>query len=412
MGGGVVPIADGHAPERGERTARKTAQVPGRTSAERQCHGLTPTTVRVNPEGLPNEAQGMMKLRTTLWGCFLLALPGSLHAAAAAGYVIQWGWNTAGPRPSPPKVVASSATAVVAGDSHYLLLRPDGTVFGWGGNSHGEATGVANTNATYVPTAQSVRIKGAVLSNVVSIAAGRQHSLALTADGNVVTWGRNFVPREITAIKGIAADYYGSWVLTRKGSVIGWNSEPSSDGNGKLFPVEHLSNVVSVAAGMCGFGTRGVALLRDGTVGHWGGESIHKDATPPVGLSNVVAVAAGMNHSLALTRAGTVWGWGFNTFGQATGMPTTGDADPAKGPVIIGGHVLNNIASIAAGREYSMALTRQGTAVVWGHMATGADSLAPPSGLSNVVAIAAGPGLSCLAITTNPAVAARFMSPR
>ena len=37
----------------------------------------------------------------------------------------------------------------------------------------------------------------------------------------------------------------------------------------------------------------------------------------PSGLSNVVAIAGGEYHSLALTAEGRVVGWGYNTFGQA-----------------------------------------------------------------------------------------------
>lgn len=63
--------------------------------------------------------------------------------------------------------------AIAAGDYHSLVLRPDGTVVGWGDNRYGQTDG---TRAG---------------SNVVAIAAGGKHSLALRADGSIVAWGWN-----------------------------------------------------------------------------------------------------------------------------------------------------------------------------------------------------------------------------
>ncbi len=157
--------------------------------------------------------------------------------------------------------------------------------------------------------------------------------------------------------------------------------------------------------------TRGVALLRDGTVGQWGIRTEHKDDTPPVGLSNVVAVAAGASHSLALKSDGTVVGWGWNQFGEATGLPTTNAVNLAylsSGQVQIGGQVLSNVVSIAASRGYSLALKKDGTVVSWGRMVNGLYPVNVPTGLSNVTAIAAGENF-CLAITTIRAVAERFL---
>ena len=46
--------------------------------------------------------------------------------------------------------------------------------------------------------------------------------------------------------------------------------------------------------------------------------------TIPSGLSNVVAIAAGYQHSLALTADGRMVGWGNNAYGQiGNSAPTT-----------------------------------------------------------------------------------------
>ena len=118
----------------------------------------------------------------------------------------------------------------------------------------------------------------------------------------------------------------------------------------------------------------------------WGDNS-YGESTAPAGLSNVVAIAAGSVHSLALKSNGTVVGWGYDFWGQVT---------PPRG--------LSNVIAIAAGTDHSLALKSDGTVVGWG-----GDSLrqaTPPAGLANVVAIAAG-GADSLAIVAQPSLQAQ-----
>ena len=63
--------------------------------------------------------------------------------------------------------------AIAAEAYHSLALTAEGRVVGWGRNDYGQTT---------IPSG---------LSNVVAIAAGGLHSLALTAEGRVVGWGNN-----------------------------------------------------------------------------------------------------------------------------------------------------------------------------------------------------------------------------
>jgi alpha-tubulin suppressor-like RCC1 family protein len=384
----------------------------------------------MNIPELPNEFQTMKSIQTALLLYCFVCLPDQfLSAAPARGQVIGWGENRGGQATSFPSAsfsngtfsvtgspfatgcvmiagqVLNNATAISAGTFHSLALRVDGTVAGWGDNYLGEALGdktpdPATTNGV-------VKINGQILSNVVSVAAGRTFSLALKKDGNIVTWGQNYVPAGLSNIVAIATEWGCSWALKRNGTVVGWANQPSNHDYGQLTTVENLSNVIAITVGPGGDSTRGVALRGDGTVVNWGGETIYKDATPPKGLSNVVAIATGYNHSLALTRDGIVTGWGFNNVGQATGTPSTNSPSISAGQVIIAGRVLSNVVSIAAGRGYSLALKGDGTVIAWGRMVDDLYPATVPAGLSKVVAIAAGENF-CLAITTNSAVADKF----
>src|SRR5205085_791395 len=81
------------------------------------------------------------------------------------------------------------------------------------------------------------------------------------------------------------------------------------------------------------------------------------------GLAGVVAMAAGTGHSLALTSGGTVWSWGDNYYGQlGTGLvcdPITGANCSSNRPVAVSG--LSGVVVIAAGSNHNLALTSAGT---------------------------------------------------
>ena len=111
--------------------------------------------------------------------------------------------------------------AIAGGRDHYLALKADGTVAARGDDRYGEAD---------VPSG---------LSNVVAIAAGAYHSMAVKSDGSVVAWGAgkgggfprpgppappNFgqstVPTNLTDVAAIAAGGYNSLALVGDGPPV------------------------------------------------------------------------------------------------------------------------------------------------------------------------------------------------
>jgi alpha-tubulin suppressor-like RCC1 family protein len=127
-----------------------------------------------------------------------------------------------------------------------------------------------------------------------------------------------------------------------------------------------LSNVVAIAAG----DVHTAALRNDGTVTTWG-LNTYGQTNEPIGLSNVLAISAGSYHTVALKADGTVAVWGDNSFGQLS-VPSG----------------LSNVLAVAAGNNDTFALKSDGTVVGWGSNITGQTNI--PAGLNNVVAAAAG----------------------
>jgi len=139
------------------------------------------------------------------------------------------------------------------------------------------------------------------LTNVVAIAAGARHALAVKADGNVVAWGYNnsgqcTIPASATNAWDVAAGVDHSVALRKDGAVVCWGSNT----HGECNVPAGLSNVVAIAAS--GDPTYGVsyytlALQQDGNVVTWGsGEPLW----PTTGLSNVIALGSGVHHVLGI----------------------------------------------------------------------------------------------------------------
>jgi alpha-tubulin suppressor-like RCC1 family protein len=77
-------------------------------------------------------------------------------------------------------------------------------------------------------------------------------------------------------------------------------------------------------------------------------------------IENVVAVAAGSEHSLALRNDGTVWAWGDNKQGQLSGSPSQGT------PIPFAVSGLSNIREISAGSGFVVVRDSSQAIWVWG----------------------------------------------
>jgi len=95
----------------------------------------------------------------------------------------------------------SGITRLTAGEGSFALaLRQDGVLLGWGANTTG-TLGNDTTSPNLTPAPVAIPGGGA---DVVALAAGSLHALALKVDGTVLAWGGNAWARSATALSATA----------------------------------------------------------------------------------------------------------------------------------------------------------------------------------------------------------------
>ncbi len=271
----------------------------------------------------------------------------------------------------------TGVVAIAAGSAHGLALKNDGTVWAWGDNHSGQL-GDGTTVDQWSTPVHPVQVRG--LSEIVAVAAGGTHNLALKRDGTVWQWGMIPSPYapptalltpeqvpELNGVKTITAGESHSLAIKSDGSVWQWGNTGPPVGSPQVpVQVNGLEHAVAIAGGH----HHSLALKSDGTIWAWGlnysgelGDGIASYQATRVqinGIAGATAVAGGGKHSLTLTRDGAVWAWGNNIFGQLGDGTYTPRATPAAVPGLAG------IAAIAAGDFHSLALKGDGTVWAWG----------------------------------------------
>jgi len=121
--------------------------------------------------------------------CFILTSTGTLYGFGYNGHGTV-GINTTNNQYSPVKITGpldgKKVCKVAAGEYHVLALTDDGQLFGWGYGANG-AHGLATTGNVTTPT----RVKNLDNEKIVDIEVSTYFSLALTADGDLYSWGLN-----------------------------------------------------------------------------------------------------------------------------------------------------------------------------------------------------------------------------
>eukprot|EP00474_Spongospora_subterranea_P006862 CRZ07320.1 hypothetical protein [Spongospora subterranea] len=286
------------------------------------------------------------------------------------------------------KILGVYILSVACGLSHSLLLSADGVVFSMGDGNNGRLGHKSSTGLTEPhPIQQLQGIK------VAYIACGAYHSIAIDGNetGTVYSWGKNdsgqlglghrndcSSPTVIEAlsskpIKMIACGWEHNLAITVQGEALSWGSGYEASrpvlGHGGCTPETiprtldalHDKTLVFVAAGW----DHALAITESGELYTWGeglsgklghGDSANQELPRQVealALQQIVWVDGGADHSAAISATGQVWTWG----GGSEFQLGHGSESYSNVPINVNALSGTSIRSIRVGDKYSMAIT-------------------------------------------------------
>ena len=294
-----------------------------------------------------------------------------------------------------------NGTATTDSDGKVTMYLPNGNhtfTASYNGQTESTTTTVNNAETTaeiVIGTSQSnPDYDFSSAGEIVQVAAGGTHTAAVTKDGDLYMWGRNYygqlgvysnadskIPIKVNnssstlpekSVKYIALGYYHSAAITKDGSLYMWGYNRSGQlGDGtttdRYTPVKIMDNVASVSLG----GSHSAAVTKDGSLYMWGdngngrlGDGTTTDRYTPVKImDNVASVSLGSSHSAAITKDGSLYMWGYNYYGQLGDGTTTDRYTPVK--------IMDNVASVSLGGNHSAAITKDSNLYMWGGNGSG-----------------------------------------
>ena len=187
---------------------------------------------------------------------------------------------------------------VAAGDQHTVALSEAGRVFTWGSGEYGRLGHGDRENQRAPRQVEVGRFGG---EGVVFVAAGGAHTVAVTAGGRLYSWGCGYFGqlghgdtshRLVPTVVGVGV--FGRVVMAACGEI-------------------HTLVVTQEGAlWVCGSGHYGQLGLNGKETWH----VFQRVGASAFGGARVVAAAAGKIHSVAVTEAGALWTWGHGSFGR------------------------------------------------------------------------------------------------
>lgn len=274
----------------------------------------------------------------------------------------------------------------------------DGKLWVWG-KGDGGRLGFGNEDSLFVPTRNEM-----LSEEIISVALGGLHSIVLTQDGKVYSWGyggfgalghsvyhRELLPKLVEGnwigkISHIATSGAHTAAISDTGDLYTWGRD---EGDGRLglgsgggpgeggsfaVPSKVTALSVPVKAVACG-GFFTMALTQEGALWSWGANSNFElgrgnntsdwcpKLIPSLEKRCITQIACGGYHSLALTDKGEVLSWGHGGHGQL-GHPSIKNQQV---PLIIEALANENIVYVTCGGSSSAAITDKGKLYMWGN---------------------------------------------
>jgi alpha-tubulin suppressor-like RCC1 family protein len=257
--------------------------------------------------------------------------------------------------------------SIALGNGHTIALDSTGKVHAWGNNSTGQ---IGNGTTTNISTPISVSSFGTLNGKtIVSIACGSSRTFAIDSNGQVHAWGDNRYGQlgnnsrsPITIPINISS--FGSLVgktIVSISSAHDHTAAIDSNGNVHTFGynwIGQLGNGVSGASG-------GEALV---TI------PINISTSGSLSGRTIVSIVTGSDFTLALDSTGNIHGWGDNYYGQLGNGTTSGMGNGIATPRIVSGFGSTNgkkIVSIHSGYLHAFAIDSARNVHAWGHNSKG-----------------------------------------
>ena len=246
---------------------------------------------------------------------------------------------------------SEAVTSNVAAGNTFGLFIQNGTVFGSGSTDYG--TLGATGDAPYTHDIRKYTPINIGIINAKSVSASGNRSIALKSTGLAYWWGMDtttspyrmnlnptLVP--VTNLLDVATSNKNIIVLQNSGNGVNgkvwtWSGSTSTV---PVLVVGLPDNIVSIAAGEDHF----IALDAFGNIYTWGNNNLGQlgrlttttlslvaDIVP--GVTNVKSISAGGNSTMVVHSDGTVTGWGTSTYGQVgngQAVPTNQFVVPTK----------------------------------------------------------------------------------
>lgn len=340
-----------------------------------------------------------------------LVSAGASHTVAllSGGIVCSWGRGEDGQlghgdadeRHSPTiiSVLQDAEISSITCGADHTTARSDTslTVYSWGWGDFGRL-GHGNSSDLFMPQP----IKGLQGIEIKQIVCGDSHCLAITRDGQVKSWGRNqngqlglgntddaLVPRTIYAFQGIAVKMVAAGAehtaaVTESGKLYGWGwgrygNLGLGDRSDRLVPGE-VAPVQGEKMSLVACGWRHTVAVSDtGSLYTYGwskygqlGHGDYEDHLVPHQVAalkghRIFQVSGGWRHTMALDDEGKLFGWGWNKFGQVG----VANNDDHNSPQLVKIPVSERITQVSCGWRHTVAITEKDNVFSWGRGTSG-----------------------------------------
>jgi alpha-tubulin suppressor-like RCC1 family protein len=295
------------------------------------------------------------------------------------------------------KVLKLKISSIATGHFHVLAITNDKKLFGWGDNKEGQL-GLGNFKPTYfIPTIvdffKDIPVKQA--------AGGENHTLILTETGDVFAFGSAecgklglgpVKPKTLyhsaiqipnfRNIQLIACGDNHSLAISNEGILYtwgdGWKGQLGKGNTDNLYEPTPISASENFKFADCG-AIHTVAIDRDDKVWHWGdAESVASDIPilTPTRIASIenmsfIQVACGEKYTLAITINKKIYGWGKPRKYRLAELEDREEENAYISPTMIFIDDITKITQISAGRIHCAAIGSKGEVYTWGFAGNG-----------------------------------------